>query len=158
MSRFVTSIAVAALLAAAVPAAAAEWPAFQAGLKAGKSNSPVTAGLPGDVKIVKPGKDVPKEIAGLSGKWSGWMCDKRACDVKIAGESVSASSVTFVYSFADAKTPPAPSRLTGKVSGGEVAAKTSGGAVVTIRLRPDGKMDVLWQKGKRWASGILAKG
>ncbi|ODN71574.1 hypothetical protein [Methylobrevis pamukkalensis] len=109
------------------------------------------------MKIAKPAKDVPAALAKLSGKWSGWMCDKKACDVKVAVESVSASSVTFVYAFADAKTAPTASRLTGKVSGGEVVAK-AGGSTITIRLRPDGKMDILWQKGRRWASGILAKG
>lgn len=142
----------------ATPALATDWPSFQAGLKTGRSNAPEAAALPGDVKITPPGKSVPPALAKFSGSWSGWMCRNRVCDVKIAVEKVDASGATFVYAFSDQKLGTYATRIKGQVNGDEISGpdKVKGGTV-TIRLRPDGAMDVLRTNPPHWASGILAR-
>jgi hypothetical protein len=81
------------------------WPDFMGTLKPGASVGPA-AGLLADTTITPPDPEVPFERARWSGKWTGWACEGKVCDTKLAVEKVTAEGATIVYAVASNRVKP----------------------------------------------------
>ncbi|MCP5371080.1 MAG: hypothetical protein H6907_05040 [Hyphomicrobiales bacterium] len=134
------------------------WPDFQSKLPA-NCQAMVQAPLPGDIRIVPPGPEVPPELARFSGIWTGWMCRDCACDTRLAVESVAGGGAKIVHTFNSKRLKsPNVERVDASFDNGELHATLSSGAQVFYRLRSDDVMDALWYKNsKAWAAGVLAR-
>ena len=135
---FLIRFVFAALLIAAGPLAVAQtlWPKYIAQLEHDASESPVAAALLTDVIVTAPPGSLAASKARFSGLWSGWGCQSRVCDIKLAVETVSESGATVVYAGASKE-----SRLTERVqavfAGDELIATLLNGTVLTFRTRND---------------------
>lgn len=158
ISRFdpVTKTAVAA------PSAASGYTVFgwqetMSGLMAESSRSRTKATFPDDVRITPPGSDIPAAKAAFSGRWTGWMCEKRHCSVKVAVEQITAEGATVVYASVSDSREQYTDRLTMTFRGDELWGRLGGGAQVAIRLRANGDMELIWGSDGELQPGILTK-
>lgn len=146
------------LLVALTCQAQATWPGYIHSLKPDLSDSPVPAVLPADVAIVQPGADVPPSRSRWSGRWQGWACAGQACDVKIAVERIQGDGATVVYAGASA-TSFYVHRGESRFSGDELHLRLHTGALLVLRLRADGDMEMaLWRPDMELrAAGVLTQ-
>ena len=133
------------------------WPGFMASLEPGKSNSPVPAHLPANTEITPPAGDLPAVRAGWSGKWTGWACQNRVCDTRLAVKKVTTDGAAIIYSFASQQVGPVVLHVEAKFVGDELQADIGGGAQVAYRMRSDGNIDFMWTRGQNWVAGILSR-
>lgn len=124
-----------ALAAPTAPAAATAWPAYMPGLSPALSDSAVAAQLPPDVVITPPNAALPAGKARFSGVWQGSACMARACDIRIAVESVTATGATVVYAGANEQQPQVTDRTQASFVGRELHARLRTGARLVMRLR-----------------------
>lgn len=127
-----------ALAAVAIPATA--WPGYMSSLTVGPSESPVAAVLPPDVTIAPPEAALTVDKARWSGLWQGWGCMGRACDIRIAIESVTPNGATLVYAGASDQQAQVTDRAQARFVGNELQAHLHTGARLVLRLR-DGAGD-----------------
>lgn len=135
------------------------WPPVMSQLQVGPSESSVTAELPADVAVEGPDASTAGHpMARWSGIWQGWACLAAQCDVKIAIEKVSADTATVVYAGASA-TQRTTERGEAKFVGSEMQMKLHTGAILALRLREDGDMEMsLWKNAAQLISlGVLTK-
>lgn len=118
-----------------VPAAITAWPSYMPDLVAGFSESSVAAALPADVVITPPDASLPVDKARWSGVWQGWACIFRACDIRVAIESVTATGATVVYAGVSDQQPQLTGRSQGSFVGNELHARLHTGARLVLRLR-----------------------
>jgi dienelactone hydrolase len=118
----------------------------------------VLAVLPADVTITPPGADVPAARARWSGRWQGWACMGKACDIKVAVERMQGEGATVVYSGASA-TGANLHRGEAEFVGDELHLRLAAGAKLVLRLRADGDMEMsLWRPDTRLLSaGVLTQ-
>lgn len=144
------------------------WPAGQADLRPGISDSKVRAPSLDDVGVERPGSDVDARLAAFSGRWSGWACPdfggvQRACDIKIVVEQLSKGGGLVSYAYGqDGYAPYAMRRMVAKHEADELwgnLENRSGGAWISLKLRRDGHMDFFYTSpGRRiTTSGILSR-
>lgn len=143
-----------------VPATA--WPSYMSDLVSGYSESPVAAVLPVDVAVTPPDAALPPEKARWSGVWIGWGCRARACDLRIAIESVTATAATVVYVGVSDQQPQVTDRVQGRFVGNELHMRLHTGARLVLRLREGSggvEMEVtVWRPETRLLlAGVLSK-
>ena len=145
-----------------VPAAITAWPSYMPDLVAGFSESSVPAVLPTDVVITPPDASVPADKARWSGAWQGWACIFRACDIRIAIESVTTTVATVVYAGVSERQPQMTGRSQGSFVGSELHARLQTGERLVLRLREGtaSEMEVsVWRAEKQLLlAGVLSKG
>jgi hypothetical protein len=136
------------------------WPSFQPTLQEGRSTSANLATLPDRVRITPPAQGVPPVLRQAVGRWEGWIGQNAAFSVALAVEEVTADGGVGTYAFAS-NTQASRSwdwrfRL---VNGNELSGVVTGGvARITVRPRPDGAMDILWQAPPdSWSAGVLSR-
>lgn len=119
------------------------WPDTQSGLKPGKSKTPQKAPLP-PTPIAPPSPDVPSTIRGLSGRWRGWMCAKKACFAGVDVISLTPTGGRFNHVMAGPTIYDSFDQnfIADVINGNELVGR-SRGLWVKIRLRPDGNLDIL---------------
>lgn len=143
-----------------VPAAITAWPSYMPDLIAGFSESSVAAVLPTDVVITPPDTSLPADKVRWSGVWQGWGCIFRACDIRVAIESVTATGATVVYAGASEQQPQLTGRSQGSFVGNELHARLHTGARLVLRLRDGsaGEMEVsVWRAEKQLLfAGVLS--
>jgi dienelactone hydrolase len=120
------------------PAPATAWPAYMPSLGPALSDSAVAAQLPADAVITPPPATLPAAKARFSGVWQGSACMARACDIRIAVESVSATGATVVYAGANEQQPQVTDRTQATFVGSELQARLRTGARLVMRLRDGG--------------------
>lgn len=135
------------------------WPSFQNDLRPMETKSKNLASLPQGTSVNSPADDVPVEYKSFSGVWTGWACRGFSCSVQIAVTDIKYREAQFVYCFASDRTSSTCSIIAGKFTNNELSGNTSFGNRVTVRLRQDGNMDILWESGKSdaWVSGLLKR-
>lgn len=142
-----------------VPVAITAWPSYMPDLVAGSSESSVAAVLPSDVVITPPDASLPVEKVRWSGIWKGWACPARACDIRVAIESVTASGAIVVYAGASEQQPQVTDRAQASFVGNELHARLRTGALLVLRLREGatGEMEMsVWRPETRLLSaGVL---
>jgi len=139
-----------------VAAAVTAWPSYMPDLVAGFSESSVAAVLPADVVITPPEASLPVEKASWSGVWQGWACRSRACDIRVAIESVTTTGATVVYAGVSEQQPQVTDRAQGSFVGSELHAWLHTGARLVLRLR--GGMDEMEMSVWRPETQLLAAG
>ncbi|WP_422845761.1 dienelactone hydrolase family protein [Acidovorax sp. M2(2025)] len=142
-----------------LPARATAWPGYMSDQISGPSESPVAAVLPPDVAVTAPAASVPRDKARWSGLWRGWACIARACDVRIAIESVTAEGATLVYAAASEQQAQITDRSQGRFMGDELHARLHTGARLVLRLREGGaemEMTVWRPENRLLAAGVLS--
>lgn len=142
----------------AAPAAIA-WPSYMPDLVASASESSVAAVLPADVVITPPDGSLPFDRARWSGIWQGWACMSRACDIRIAIESVAAAGATVVYAGVSDQQAQVTDRAQGRFVGNELHARLHTGARLVLRLRDGvGEMEMsVWRpESQLLAAGVLS--
>lgn len=102
------------------------------------TESAVAATLPPDVAITPPDAALPAAKARFSGVWQGAACAARACDIRIAVESVTTSGATVVYAGANEQQPQITDRTQAAFVGSELQARLHTGARLVMRLREGG--------------------
>lgn len=160
--RSVVTGAMLLLLTGTITTAAAQsktpWPGVQSSLQPGESTAKIKVELPADVKVVAPGNDVPGELAKFSGTWTGWLGRQKEYSIKFAVEQLTTGGGTVTYvSFGPDMRTPYTTRVPAKWENSELWGSFQGGAWFATRLRPDGHMDFMWNYGKGWAVGVLAR-
>lgn len=137
------------------------WPSSQARMRPRPTSLHRAPELPDNVRIVEPGPDVPEELRGFSGSWTGSTGTRGEIAVEIAVERVTVSSLSIVYAGYSGlhNRPPFLTRMTMERVG---SREFSGGAVgfrVALRLRDDGNLDILAGTAdlRRWQSGVLTR-
>ena len=107
--------------------------------------------LPADLNIVKPGEDVPPEIAAFSGLWAGtWknppgsrMGDKPP-NVQVAVERIHPPLVIVTYSWgANRVSPGGYVRRKGQIDGNCIVFQPSSGATVKL-VMVGGEIHATW--------------
>lgn len=139
-----------------VPAAITAWPSYMPDLVPGFSESSVAAVLPTDVVITPPDVSLPVDKARWSGVWQGWACMSRACDIRVAIESVTTTGATVVYAGASEQQPQVTDRAQGSFVGNELHARLHTGARLVLRLR--GGVDEMEMSVWRPETQLLAAG
>ena len=76
------------------------WPSYIAELEHDTSEGPVTANLPLDARVTVPPASLTASKVRFSGIWSGWGCQSRICDVKLAVEALSDTAASVIYAGA----------------------------------------------------------
>ncbi|WP_051237588.1 alpha/beta hydrolase family protein [Ottowia thiooxydans] len=135
------------------------WPPGISQLRAGPAESAVSAELPPDVAIEEPGPALQgNPAARWSGVWRGWACRFAQCDVKIAIEKLSVDAATVVYAGANT-TQRVTERGQAQFVNNELQMKLSNGAILLLRLREDGDVDMpLWRNVTQLISyGVLTQ-
>jgi len=110
-------------------------PSYMNDLVPGHSESEVTAALPPDVVVTPPEVGIPADKSRWSGLWQGWACLARACDVRIAIESVTAEGATVVYAAVSGQQPQVTDRSQGHFVGNELHTRLHTSARLVLRLR-----------------------
>ena len=134
------------------------WPAIMPRLKPALSESLVAAVLPAGDASVPPTSASPAERLRWLGQWSGWACQGRQCDVRIAVEDLSAEQATVAFAMADALQGQLAERAKGAFDNDELIVSFSGKRVV-LRLRTDGDMEMsFWKPESQLMSvGVLTQ-
>lgn len=135
------------------------WPSYMPELVASVSESAVAAVLPTDVVITPPDASLPVDKARWSGVWQGWACLARACDIRVAIESVSTSGASVVYAGASEQQPQVTSRAQARFVGNELHAQLHTGARLVLRLRggaDEMEMSVWRPETQLLAAGVLS--
>jgi len=137
------------------------WPSFQASLTVAATTSAIKAELPADLKITPPGKDVPAQIRGLSGRWIGWQGKNAVVSTQVAVTRLGSADGEISYAIASSEKKVSPQVFlipVTLINGNELQGTVPSG-VVTIRQRSDGTMDVLFRSTEdtSWSSGVLSK-
>jgi hypothetical protein len=135
------------------------WPDALAGNQPAASLSARPARLPADLKVTRPGPEVPPERAAWSGGWRGWGCGGLECDVALVVEQLRGDEATLVYAIGSAQGDTSvrlPARFV--ANGRELQATLPNGATLHFRRRADGHVDYLWRDGpSEWVAGVLVK-
>lgn len=132
------------------------WPSYMPDLVAGFSESSVAAVLPADVVVTPPDASLPVDKARWSGVWQGWACMSRACDIRVAIESVTTTGATVVYAGASEQQRQVTDRAQGSFVGNELHARLHTGARLVLRLR--GGVDEMEMSVWRPETQLLAAG
>lgn len=142
------------------PPAITAWPSYMSDLVAGFSESSVAAVLPPDVVITPPDASLPVDRARWSGVWQGWGCIFRACDIRVAIESVTPTGATVVYAGVSERQPQVTGRSQGSFVGSELHARLQTGERLVLRLREGtaSEMEVsVWRAEKQLLlAGVLS--
>ena len=135
-----------------------KWPDFQAGLKAGPSNSPVKA-KPPTLPPVPAAAGTPAGPASYGGVWEGWMCRRKSVDLKLAISNVTSEGAVIEYSYGSKRFGNINRMLSGRFDGDVLRARLPNGADLIFGMRDDGHMNLKWERSERnaWCTGILAR-
>lgn len=134
------------------------WPDFISQLVPGRADTSVTATLPTDSTVRQPPAGTPPERLRWSGTWQGWACVARACDVRLAIESVDAAGATVAYGAASEQLAPVSLRAQGKFVEDELRVALENGFQLVMRLRADGDMELLLTRATQWVmAGVLTR-
>ena len=134
------------------------WPDFISQLVPGRADTSVTATLPTDSTVQPPPAGTPPERLRWSGTWQGWACVARACDVRLAIESVDAAGATVAYGAASEQLAPVSLRAQGKFVEDELRVPLDNGFQLVMRLRADGDMELLLTRATQWVmAGVLTR-
>lgn len=151
---------IAVLLATVLGAAGAQtpWPAYMDTLQRDVSDSPVEAVLPVDVTVSTPPPDLPAARARWSGRWQGWACPSRSCDLRLAVERVDAHGAAVAYAGTSALATNV-FRAEGRFVDDELHVVAPSGNRLAFRLRADGDMEMsLWRPdGQLLSAGVLTQ-
>ena len=135
------------------------WPSYIAQLEIDASESPVTATLLPDVVVTAPPGNLATSKTRFSGVWSGWGCQSRVCDIKLAVEAVSEVGATVVYAGASKESKLAE-RVQAVFVADELKATLSSGTVLSFRIRTGGSgvMEFVGHnKGVIRVAGVLSQ-
>ncbi len=138
--------------------AATDWPLYQGNIQPSASNSDVKAELPSDVTVTPPGPAIAPRRAAFVGIWNGWMCRRKAVDVKIAITAVTSDDATVSYAVGR-KRGKWGTTTYAKFVDDELKLEFFGGSTVVLRRRPGKILNVKWVSGRianRWCTGILS--
>lgn len=144
------------------------WPAGQADLRPGVSDSRTSAPSLDDVGVERPAAGIDARLAAFSGRWAGWACPNfsgipRACDIKIVVEQVNSSGGLLSYAYGqDGFAPYAMRRMVAKYEANELWGNLEnrpGGPWISLRVRPDGNLDFFFAAPSRriTTSGVLSR-
>lgn len=133
------------------------WPPSVAQLQAAESTSPVKATFPESTVIQSAGPDVPAQRAKWLGKWQGWACNQRSCDVKLAVLSVTPTTARIVQLYAADKVAQNPAVRDAVFEGDELQLR-AGSLNVFYRMRPSGEVELLrFAPNGTFAWGVMTK-
>ena len=140
-------------------AAQTRWPSYISELEHDRSESRVAASLPLDARVNVPPASLAAVKARFSGIWSGWGCQSRICDVKLAVETLSDTGATLVYAGAS-QAGSTTERVQAEFAGNELNATLPNGTVLSFRIRPgdDNVMEFVGNnKGVVRIAGVLSQ-
>ena len=93
-----------------------------------------------------------------SGIWEGWMCRKKACDIKVAIEILTSKGGKGVVAIADESSGKWMWRVTFVFLDGELVAHLPNNDTVALLMRSDGNLDIKKSKTDgSWNVGILGR-
>lgn len=115
MSSLPRSLSVAAVLAFLVCGRASAagvhdqpWPQSQDGLGLDADGfdswASVPAALPAKLVVTPPPAHLSKTLREYAGRWSGWMCQHRSTDLKVAFTKVAANTATATVAWSETET------------------------------------------------------
>jgi hypothetical protein len=134
-----------------------------------------TVPLPTNVRIVKPGPEVPVEQAAFSGKWFGiWnesgekRYGKRDHILIVERIDVNPSRVRVVYAWGPRpelaavpdraqSTGAGNSRMTGQFVEGELHLRRSDGAFIRYRMSTDDTVEATWEMGRFKEKAVMRR-
>ncbi|MDM0002829.1 hypothetical protein QTI24_29855 [Variovorax sp. J22P240] len=117
------------------------WPPDIVRMQPGESQSAEKATFPDSLVIKPAASDTPAERSKWLGKWSGWSCRARGCDVKLAVLDVTAYTANVIQLFAAKGFVPNQNVRVATFVNDELRLK-GGGYRVSYRMRPDGVVEV----------------
>ena len=130
------------------PSSGAEykWPAYQAGLTPGSSNSPVKAKLP-TKKLTSAVEGTAPERAAFGGVWEGWMGRNRVIDIKVAVRMVTNKGAKVDYSVGSSSLGKFNTTISARFVGDILRGTFPNGARLILSMRSDGHMNVKYDRG-----------
>lgn len=131
------------------------WPGYMPALEPERSESPVAAVWPGDVAVQASDADLPADKSRWSGLWSGWACQGRLCDIKLAVERITAEGASVVYARGSELAGQPSERVDMLFQNGELHGTVRSGLQLLLRMRSHEPVVELMVRG---ADGPLAAG
>jgi len=122
------------------------------------SESPVVAELPPPVSALPQDTSLPPELSRWSGTWNGWACRAALCDVRIAIRQLTPTGAVVDYAAATTSqkiNDTAESQFVGN----ELQMRLRTGARISLRLRPDGDMEMILRRAddQLLSLGVLSR-
>jgi hypothetical protein len=139
------------------PLTATDWPLNIANHEPSESNSEIKAELPPGINVTPAARSVPPRRAAFLGIWHGWMCNRKAVDVKIAVTEITGDTAVVAYAVGR-KAGQWRTRTIARFAGGELQFRLPNESPVALRRRPPKVMEVKWQSARdanRWCAGVL---
>jgi len=134
------------------------WPDYISGIEPELSESTVAAVAPPDVVVQDPDLAVPLDKARWSGRWSGWACQARLCDIKLLVEKVTSQGATVVWVSASAARGVFSERVDARFEADELRGTLTSGTELVFRMRKDGDVEFLGRaNGGSQVGGVLSK-
>ena len=134
------------------------WPWGIEGLAPGTSTSPVLTAFPEQMAIEPAAATLPGERAKWLGKWSGWACSSRTCDIKLAVLQATPDAARAIHLFASKTDTPNSTVRDAIFVDNELRIRLSNGFRATYRMRPSGVVEAFYvyrNGGMSW--GIMTK-
>ncbi|WP_260295231.1 hypothetical protein [Sedimenticola hydrogenitrophicus] len=135
------------------------WPDFQQGLIPGPSNSPVKAKMP-SVSLTPIANKMTSERAAFGGVWEGWMCRNKVVDVKVAVRELTNEGAMVDYASGAQSFGSFNITLSAQFSGDVLRGtlpSASGRPDLILGMRSDGHMNVKWDNGTNWCTGVMER-
>ena len=133
-----------------------KWPAYQAGLTPGPSNSPVKAKMP-STKLTPSVEGTAPERAAFGGVWEGWMGRNKVIDIKIAVRMVTNEGAKFDYSVGSRRIGKFNTTISARFVGDILRGTFSNGASLILSVRSDGYMNVKYESSGGSPTGIMQR-
>ena len=134
-----------------------QWPAFQAGLRTGSSNSPVKA-KPPTLSLAPAAVGTSADRAKFGGVWEGWMCRHRSADVKLAVTKVTNEGAEVEYASGSERFGAYDHTMSTRFDGDVLRGEFPDEAELILGMRPDRHMNVKFDRpGRNWCTGIMQR-
>ncbi|WP_458764887.1 alpha/beta hydrolase family protein [Cupriavidus basilensis] len=147
------------ILVSSTVSAQTAWPEYIREFSPAPSESEVASELPPSVAALPPDASLPPALSRWSGTWNGWSCRDALCDSRVAIYNLTASGAVVDYAAASASQT-INDNVEARFVGDELQMRLRTGATLSLRLRPDGDMEMSLSKpdGQPLSLGILSRG
>lgn len=133
------------------------WPAFMPAMAPGPSASPVPIAFPADIAIERPSSGVPERNLRWLGKWRGWACRDKDCEVGLLVSRVTLTEASVVFLFTSATRGSSTRTGTAQFVGSELQVTFLNGPKVAYRIRTDKVIEMYSTRDGFWIAGVLSK-
>jgi hypothetical protein len=134
------------------------WPAGIESMQPGTSTSPNAAVFPELLTIEPASPTLPAERAKWLGKWSGWACSSRSCDIKLAVLQATPDTARVIHLFASKDYKPDGTVRDAVFVDDELRIRFGGGYRMTYRMRPNGVIEAFYvDRTGRMSRGVMTK-